>query len=414
VRNFVKPSSRNFRLMVVGQIVSILGAALLRFALSLYVLDITKSETMFAALFAVSNIPLLLAPLGGAIADRFNRRNLMVIFDFSSCAVIVCFMFLLPALGNSVMLIGAVMVLLSIISALYTPAVTASIPLLVAEHKLAGANGIVQAVQALSGVAAPVLGGVLYGALGILPLIAISCAAFFLSAVMEIFIAIPFERRERAGHIVPVIMRDMKDGFSYVLRQSFILKSMILAALLNLLLTPYLIVGGPIILRVTMQSGESVYGIAMGLINLATIIGAILTGVFAKKMSMAKLHRWMLLIALLALPAALSLTPFMLRRGYYPSFMVFMASVIPIAAIITIVSIFVITKVQKKTPNEHLGKVMAIIMAASQCVAPLGQIIYGIFFEQLSGAVYAPTFFVSGAMFFMAVLSRRILRNEEG
>jgi MFS family permease len=310
------------------------------------------------------------------------------------------------------MLIGVVMFVLSVISALYTPAVTASIPLLVVENKLAGANGIVQAVQALSNVAAPVLGGVLYGALGIKPLVAISCAAFFLSAVMEIFITIPFEKREQAGHSVSVIMRDMKDGFSYVLRQSFILKSMILAALLNLVLTPYLIVGGPIILRVTMQSGESVYGIAMGLVNLATIIGALMVGVFAKKMSMKKLYRWMLIIAILALPAALSLTPFMLRRGYYPSFVLFMTSVIPIAAIITIVSIFVITKVQKKTPNEHLGKVMAIIMAASQCAAPLGQIIYGIFFEKLSGAVYTPTLFVSGAMFALAGLSRRILRNE--
>lgn len=161
------PSPKNFNLMVLGQIISILGSALLRFALSLYVLDTTGSESLFATLYAVSNIPLLLAPLGGAIADRFNRRNLMVIFDFTSSAIVLCLIILMGTNNASVLVIGAVMVLLSIVSSIYTPAVTASIPVLVAEDKLEGANGLVQAVQALSAVAAPILGGILYGVFGV-------------------------------------------------------------------------------------------------------------------------------------------------------------------------------------------------------------------------------------------------------
>jgi len=407
-----KPSPRNFNLMVLGQVISILGSALLRFALSLYVLDTTGSETLFATLYAISNIPLLLAPLGGAIADRFNRRNLMVIFDFSSSVIVFCFFLFLTGGNHSIILIGVVMVLLSIISAMYTPAVTASIPLLVEENKLEGANGIVQAVQALSGVAAPIMGGVLYGIMGVNALIVISGFAFFLSAVMEIFIKIPFVKREHNGHIVSTIVKDMKDGFAYVVKQPLILKSMILAALLNLLLTPYFVVGGPIILRVTMQSSDTMYGIGMGLINFATILGALTIGIFAKKMSMKKLYRWILVIALLILPMALSLTPFMLGFGYYPSFMLFMICAMPIAMIMTIISIFVIAKVQKKTPNENLGKVMAIITAVSQCAAPVGQIIYGVFFEAFSATVYLPTIFVCIAMLAMAGMSQRTLRNE--
>lgn len=83
----VNSSPKNFRLMVAGQIISVLGSALLRFALSLYVLDLTGRADIYASLYAMSNIPLLLAPLGGVLADRFNRRNLMVIFDFASGAV---------------------------------------------------------------------------------------------------------------------------------------------------------------------------------------------------------------------------------------------------------------------------------------------------------------------------------------
>lgn len=217
----VKSSPKDFNLMVLGQVVSILGSALLRFALSLYVLDITGREDIFAALFAVSNIPLLLSPLGGAIADRFNRRNLMVIYDFTSSAIVLCLILFMAGGSASVALIGEIMVLLSIISSLYTPSVTASIPLLAEETKLEGANGIVQAVQALSQVAAPILGGILYGIMGVQFLVIMSCAAFFLSAVMEIFIKIPFEKRKQEGNIVLTIVRDMKEGFVYVVKQPF-------------------------------------------------------------------------------------------------------------------------------------------------------------------------------------------------
>lgn len=403
---------KDFNLMVLGQIVSILGSALLRFALSLYVLDVTGRADIYATLYAISNAPLLLSPLGGAIADRFNRRNLMVIFDFTSSAIILCFIFLLSAANTSVILIGVVMVLLAIISAMYSPAVMASIPLLVAENKLEQANGIVNGVQALSSVAAPVLGGVLYGIMGLKVLIVTSCIAFFLSAVIELFIKIPFDKREQEGHIVPTIVKDMKVGFTYVVRQPYILKCMILAALFNLILTPFFVVGGPIILRVTMQSSDTMYGIGMGLIDFATILGALSIGLFTKKMQMKKLYHWLIVITLLIVPMALSITPPVLGLGYYPSFILFILCAILIAMTMTIISIFVITVVQKKTPNENLGKVMAIITAVAQCMAPVGQIIYGVIFEAFSIRIYLPTLLVSIAMILMAAVTKKILRNE--
>ena len=75
------------------------------------------------------------------------------------------------------------------------------------------------------------------------------------------------------SHIIPTIVKDMKEGFIYVLKQPFILKSMLLAALLNLILTPLFVVGAPIIIRVTMESSDMLYGVGMGLIDFATILG---------------------------------------------------------------------------------------------------------------------------------------------
>ena len=407
-----KPSPKNFNLMVLGQIISILGSALLRFALSLYILDTTGSESLFASLFAISNIPLLLAPLGGAIADRFNRRNLMVIFDFTSSAIVLSLIILLSLGRVSVFIVGVIMVLLSIVSALYTPAVTASIPLLVEERKLEGANGLVQAVQSLSAVAAPVLGGILYGIMGLRFVLVISCTSFFLSAVMEIFIKIPFGKRQRTGHIIPTIARDMKEGFVYVIKQKFIRKAGIIAFLLNLVLIPYFLVGAPIVLRVTLHSSDTFYGIGMGIINFSTILGALSLGYFSSKMRLKTLHRWLLACALMMVLMAISLMPFMLGMGYYPSFILFMLGAVPIAASMTIISIYIITKIQKITPNENLGKVMAIMTAVAQCAAPLGQLLYGVIFEKWSTQLSIPTFSIGIATLLLSALTWQFMKSE--
>ena len=75
----------------------------------------------------------MLAPLGGAIADRFNRRNLMVIFDFINTAIVLSFIVLLFTGSVSILLIGTIMFLLAIVNAMYAPVVMASIPQLVPE-----------------------------------------------------------------------------------------------------------------------------------------------------------------------------------------------------------------------------------------------------------------------------------------
>lgn len=409
----IKPSARDFRLMVLGQIISIMGSSLLRFALSLYVLDITGRADLFATLFAISNIPMILAPLGGAIADRFNRRNLMVIYDFSSSFIVLCLVFMMISGNASVLGIGVVMVLLSIITAMYTPSVSASVPLLVEEEKIESANGIVTAVQAMSSVAAPILGGFLYTAFGVNTLVIMSCIAFFLSAVMEIFIHIPFEKREQNGSFIQIVGSDLKDGFTYVIKQPFIRKAMVLAALLNFILSPMLIVGAPIIFKQTMQSTDAMYGVGMGLIQCASIIGALVVGVFSKWLKMKTIYRWFLAIAVLLLPMAFSVISPILSLGHTPSFVMFMVGGFIIAAILNLLSVFIVSKVQRKTPNENLGKVMAIIIGVAQCAAPVGQIVYGVLFETFRADVFIPIFIVSAVMLVLTIVTNRYLKNED-
>lgn len=404
---------RDFRLMVLGQAVSIFGAALLRFALSLSVLDLTGRADLFAALLAVSGIPRLLMPLGGAVADCFNRRNLMVIYDFSSSFVTMGLLGLMLMGHSSVVLIGIALVLLTFIGSMYTPAVNASVPLLVEEREIEGANGKVQAVQSLADVTAPVLGGLLYQLMGVELLIGISGTAFFLSAVMELFIHIPFVKRQMEQNLWKTVAGDLKEGFAYTVREAFIVKAMIVAAMLNLVLSPIIYVGTPIILRVTIQSTDVMYGIGMGVINLAALTGALTVGHFTKWLKMDTFYLWLLMVALLYLPIAAGVTPFVLNAGFNVSFLLVLLGVALISFLLTLFSIFVISSVQKKTPNENLGKVMAIVIAAAQCTTPVGQMVYGRLFEVFQSRIYIPLLISGVALLAMSAGSYRLLKEAE-
>lgn len=71
--------TRNFTFLILGQVSSLIGNYTLKFALSMYVLEQTGSASIFATLLAVAMLPtILLSPFGGILADRANRRNIMV------------------------------------------------------------------------------------------------------------------------------------------------------------------------------------------------------------------------------------------------------------------------------------------------------------------------------------------------
>lgn len=406
-------SQHSFRLLVAGQIITLLGSALLRFALSLYVLDVTGRADIFSVLYAISTIPLLLSPIGGAISDRVNRRNLMVAIDFVNGLITVIFFITMLNGHNSVFLIGAVMVLLGVTSAMESPTVMACVPSIVSKDKLENANGIISGISSLAQIIAPVLGGLLYGTLGLNPLVVFSFIAFFIASIMEVFIKIPYSKREQEKHIVPTIFDDMKAGFRYTFKEAFILKCMVLAAVLNLFLSPFFIVGVPVILRVTMESTDMLYGIGMAITEFGMILGAMSVGVFAKKMKISTVYRWLIGIAILMIPLAVSLLPMILKLGYYPSFILFFLFALPVLMILTSISIYIITQVQRETPNALLGKVMATIMAVAQCAAPMGQIIYGFLFETFSLASYIPTMILSLLTLAIA-LSAKIMLKKEG
>ena len=83
---------RDFTLVVIGQIISLFGNAILRFALPLYLLRETGSSALFGMVTACSFAPMVvLSMIGGVLADRVNKRNIMVGLDFCTAVLILIF-----------------------------------------------------------------------------------------------------------------------------------------------------------------------------------------------------------------------------------------------------------------------------------------------------------------------------------
>ncbi len=114
---------RDFTMVVIGQIISLFGNGILRFALPLYLLRETGSSALFGMVTACSFIPMVIFSFfGGVIADRVNKRNIMVTLDFSTAGLIWIFYVVFQRLPLVPLMIVVLMVLYGI-SGAYQPAV---------------------------------------------------------------------------------------------------------------------------------------------------------------------------------------------------------------------------------------------------------------------------------------------------
>ena len=237
-----KITSKNFILVVIGQIISLFGNAILRFALPLYLLQETGSAALFGLISACSFIPMIvLSPIGGIIADRVNKRNIMVALDYSTAGVTLALTLLLGHM-NIVVLLLVSMVFLYGIQGAYQPTVQASIPALVPEDKLMTGNAIINMINSLSSLLGPILGGILFAFHGLTPILVVSILCFIFSATMELFIKIPFTKLQSNGNVIKIGLADFKESFPFIkVEQPNVWKVSLVVASINLFISALII-----------------------------------------------------------------------------------------------------------------------------------------------------------------------------
>ena len=401
---------RDFTLVVLGQIVSLFGNAILRFALPLYLLRQTESPALFGAVGAAAFIPAVLcAPIGGVVADRVNKRNIMVILDFSTAGLILLFTLLLGRAPLVPLMVASLMLLYGIAGA-YQPSVQASIPLLARPEQLTSANAVINMVQTLSALLGPVIGGVLFGAFGLRLILWVGMACFFLSAVMELFIRIPHSPRAAAGGVLSTVRRDLGESWRFIRRERPVFLSvMLVLALFNLVLSAALVVGIPVAVVQTLGMSDSRLGVTQGAMGLGGLFGGVLAALLGPRLRLRRGGAVLLAASLTAAGMGAALLP-----GVPPSLGWWGVTAMSFAMMVlsTLLVVVLSAAVQGQTPPGLLGKVMAFIMAVSNCAAPLGQAVYGALFEACPA--WAVLLGAAGAAALAAAWSRGVFRDLDG
>ena len=211
--------TRNFTLLILGQVSSLTGNYTLKFALSMYVLEQTGSAAVFAGMLAAAMLPtILLSPFGGILADRANRKWIMVALDTLSGLVVLAAGLLLP-LGRELWVTGTLLVLLSVLAAFESPTVQACVPQMVAPQNLVQGNAMVSQVSAVTSLVTPFLGSLFYTAFGIGPVFASAVVCFWLTALLECMIHLEHQKLPRTAGIGAIVREDLAVSAHFLRRE---------------------------------------------------------------------------------------------------------------------------------------------------------------------------------------------------
>ena len=378
--------TKNFTLLILGQLTSLFGNFILKLALSMYVLEVTGSATVFAGILSAATIPtILLSPLGGILADRADRRNIMVALDALTGVSVLCAALFLSE-SNAIAVISTLLIILSILSAFETPTVQACIPTMLQGDNIMKGNAVVNQVASLSYLIAPMLGGVLYAMFGLKPIMYASVVCFFITALFECFIKLSYQRIQSQGGVLQIVKQDFLSSMQYISKeQTSISKMLLLTAFSRFFVMGITIVGLPFLVRTVLGFNAKYYGAAESALAVATILGSIAAGILAEKVKIHKLSVLLATLGIFIIPAGIV---FLLPVNAIIKYGVTVVSFCGMQAVISIFSIFAVSLIQQRTPNHLIGKVMAYTSTVTLCVQPIGQIVYGFLFDRFYSAVY--------------------------
>lgn len=404
---------KDFLLVAAGQIISLFGNQILRYALPLYLLTKTGSSAMFGTIAACSFIPmLLLYPIGGILADRLNKRTIMVILDFGTALLSLLFVLLAQTM-NIAALMAVTMMLLYGIQGAYQPAVKASIPVLVDAQVLVQANSVIDVISSLASMIGPVIGGILFSMFGLHPILLVSILCFLLSAIMELFINIPYVKQQETEGIVKSGIRDLKESFSFMMKKQPVLwKMSLFYAGVNLLMTSLVMIAVPVIITQYMNfsanTANRLYGYAQGMIAAGSVLGGLFAGGFSRKIHISSIPVFIVAAALSLILAGVGVQ---LKQTAMLSYGLLVLGCAMMLVLVTVFTIQIMSFIQNITPCHMIGKVVSCVICICMCTNPIGQFVYGIIFERLHSFLYLPFYAAAGSMICITLCCKTIFQE---
>lgn len=373
---------RDFRLLWIGEAVSVLGDQFYMIALPWLVLQLTGDALAMGTVLALAAVPrAIFMLLGGALTDRFSPRMVMLLSNVSRMILVLLLAGLVLATAIELWMVYLLALLFGLVDAFFYPAQSAIVPRLVRDEQLQPANALMQGTWQLSLFAGPVLAGLLIAGMaggpsakggddlrGIGLALMIDASTFLASAVTLWFVrdpqgGHPFAQEERG--LGAAIVEGLRAVWQDLSLRSFFL----LIAISNFLIVGPLSIGVPILAATRFDGGAASFGTIMSAYGAGSLIGTIAAGLLprppAKRMGIVLGLIWSGLgLGIVALglvattTAAAVITLFMgFANGY--------------------VVILFITWLQRRTSDAMLGRMMSLLMFASIGLQPLSNMLTG-------------------------------------
>jgi len=258
-----------------------LGSQLVQFALIWFITDETGSATALAGATMVAMLPqVFLSPFIGALVDRWNRKQIMLIAD----AVIALATLVMAALfALNIIQLWHIYVLLfvrSIGGSFHRPSMTSSTSLMVPKEHLTRIQGINQTLNGGLNIVSAPLGALLIEILPTQAVLAIDVVTAVIAIGTLLFIPVP--QPERAPQEIaekPSMLREMKAGFDYVWNWRGLLYIAGFATLLNFIMAPAFSLM-PLLIRDHFGGGAMQLGWANSAFGVGVILGGVLLGIW--------------------------------------------------------------------------------------------------------------------------------------
>jgi transmembrane secretion effector len=391
-----KSLGRDFWLYFSGQLTSQVGSSFTMFALPLLVFKLTHSATNLALTTASEFVPYLLFGLVlGAVADRVDRKRMMLLTDVGRALVIG----VLPVLALSGALrvdyIYAVAFVQSTLGILFNCGEFAAIPSLVGRDDLVAANGRIMATNSAGQILGPILAGVLVTLMSPADLLFFDAASFFVSAVSLALIRRSFNGADRADTAKPGVsglLRDVRDGLHYVWSNPVLRGISLMMALINFVSSTE---NSQLVLfaKRALAASDS---------EVAVLYAAGAAGVVIVSMTAAPIRRRLsfAVTALGALVIAGLTTTAMALIGSYPAALVLWAASSGFGLLLNINTSALR---QAIVPDEMYGRVVSVAQVLAWSAIPLGALA-GAAAIQLSGSV-AGVYAVAGLLTALIAIS---------
>ena len=209
-------SNANFRNLWLGQIISLLGDWFNLIASASLVVELTQSGFAVGGLFLVRMLaPFLISPIAGVVADRYNRKHILILADILRALIVLGFLWVREP--QHVWLLYTLTAMQLALSGFFFPTRTAILPDVVSSPELGAANALSSTTWSVMLGLGAALGGIVSGTWGIYPAFAIDSLTFVVSALFIVQI-----KYDAAGHLdasdktVRSALHEFLDGLRYL------------------------------------------------------------------------------------------------------------------------------------------------------------------------------------------------------